>query len=68
LIANNPEAIRKLIGRLGPKAHLRVCYEAGPCGYEIYRQLKKMGVVCEVVAPSLIPSKPGERDVRGRVG
>jgi len=38
-----------------------VCYEAGPCGYELQRQLKQMGVACEVVAPSLTPRKPGER-------
>lgn len=60
-IVNAPEAIKKLIGRLGPKPYLQVCYEAGPCGYVIQRQLKKMGVSCVVVAPSLVPSKPGER-------
>jgi len=61
VIPNRPEAVRKLIDRLGPKAHLRVCYEAGPCGYDLYRQLRKMGVACDVVAPSLVPTKPGER-------
>lgn len=60
-IANEPEAIKKLIARLGPKAYLQVCYEAGPCGYVIQRQLAQMGVSCVVVAPSLVPSKPGER-------
>ena len=61
VIPNNPESMRKLTGRLGPKSALLVCYEAGPCGYEIYRQLRKMGIACQVVAPSLIPSKPGDR-------
>jgi len=40
---------------------LRFCYEAGPCGYGIQRQLSGMGHLCDVVAPSLIPRKPGER-------
>lgn len=60
-LINSPEAIRKLMRKLGPYEHLRVCYEAGPCGYVIYRQLKKMGIECMVVAPSLIPKKPGAR-------
>lgn len=38
-----------------------VCYEAGPCGYGLYRQMTRMGVACRVVAPSLTPRKPGER-------
>ncbi len=38
-----------------------VCYEAGPCGYALYWQLVGLGVICEVVAPRLIPVKPGER-------
>jgi transposase len=40
---------------------LRCCYEAGPCGFELQRQLEQMGIECVVVAPSLIPRKPGER-------
>lgn len=61
-IPNTPEAIRKLAKKLSPHGEvLAVCYEAGPCGYEIQRQLTQMGHVCEVVAPSLIPKKPGDR-------
>lgn len=61
-IANEPEAIAKLVRRLRqPVETLLFCYEAGPCGYGIYRQLKAMGAGCLVVAPSLIPQKPGER-------
>lgn len=60
-IANRPEAIRRLIGKLGDASSLRVCYEAGPTGYVLYWQLTKLGVACEVVAPSLIPTKPGDR-------
>ena len=40
---------------------LNLCYEAGPCGYGLYRQVKALGHDCEVVAPSLIPRKAGER-------
>lgn len=58
---NRPEAIRKFIERLGGSQHLKVCYEAGPTGYALYWQLTKLGVACEVVAPSLVPRKPGER-------
>jgi transposase len=38
-----------------------VCYEAGPCGYAIYRQLHTLKVDCIVVAPSLVPVRPGDR-------
>ena len=61
-IANTPEAISKLVGTLCPDGEvLSFCYEAGPCGYEIYRQISRLGHHCSVVAPSLIPTKPGER-------
>ncbi len=61
-IANTPEAITKLAKKLSPDGEvLSFCYEAGPCGYGIYRQISKMGHDCSVVAPSLIPSKPGDR-------
>lgn len=61
-ISNTPEAIRKLVKALSPDGEvISFCYEAGPCGYEIYRQIRELGHHCSVVAPSLIPSKPGER-------
>ena len=61
-IANTPEAIRKLVKQLCPDGEvISFCYEAGPCGYEIYRQISQLGHYCSVVAPSLIPTKPGER-------
>ncbi|MGH9318130.1 MAG: IS110 family transposase [Thermoanaerobaculia bacterium] len=54
--------VDKLLRRLHSKAsRLLVAYEAGPCGYGLYRQLTGKGVSCIVVAPSLIPRKPGER-------
>lgn len=61
VIANRPEAVRRLIKKLGPVEKLRVCYEAGPCGYVLYWQLTGLGVDCKVVAPGLIPQKPGDR-------
>jgi len=60
-ILNRPEAVRKLLAKLGPAADLRVCYEAGPTGYPLYWQLTALGVHCDVIAPSLIPTKAGDR-------
>ncbi len=60
-IANTPAALRKLINRLGPVEQLKACYEAGPCGYDLYWQLTGLGVACEVIAPTLIPIKAGDR-------
>ena len=60
-IPNRPESVRKLMKKLGPAAHLRVCYEAGPTGYVLYWQLTTLGVKCEVVAPTLVPVKAGDR-------
>jgi transposase len=60
-IPNRPEAIRKLVRRLGAPESLRACYEAGPCGYVLYWQLSELGIACEVVAPTLVPTRPGDR-------
>jgi transposase len=61
VIPNSAEAVSRLIRKLGKPEQLRVCYEAGPTGYVLYWQLTKLGVRCEVVAPTLIPVKPGDR-------
>lgn len=61
IIPNTPEALRRVLGKLGPKKDLRVCYEAGPTGYVIYWQLLAMGIQCDVVAPSLVPTKASDR-------
>jgi transposase len=61
MIPHTPEAIRKLVGKLGDKEKLQVCYEAGPTGYGLYRLFLSLGIECEVIAPSLIPKRPGER-------
>ena len=55
------KAIRKLRSVRSNGAELRFVYEAGPCGYEIYRHLTKQGFQCVVVAPSMIPKKSGNR-------
>src|SRR5262249_58294195 len=62
-LANEPQAVKRLAKRLLREAvgELRVCYEAGPCGYTLQRQLRAAGVESMVVAPSLVPTKPGER-------
>ena len=61
-IANTPAALRTLAAKLASQGwRLRFCYEAGPCGYGIQRQLSEAGHECVVVAPSLIPRKPGDR-------
>src|SRR5438093_936284 len=61
IIPNRPEAIRKLVRRLGAPDTLRACYEAGPTGYVLYWQLTELGVRFEVVAPTLVPVKAGDR-------
>ena len=61
-ISNSPAALTRLSIKLSrPGSVLRFCYEAGPCGYGIQRQLAAAGHDCVVVAPSLIPRKPGDR-------
>lgn len=61
VIPNRLESIRKLIAKLGPVKDLKVCCEAGPTGYVLYWQLMRLGVACEVIAPSLVPKKAGDR-------
>jgi transposase len=61
--ANTPGSVDRLVKKLGQGGReLVVCYEAGPCGYGLYRQLTdKRGVRCLVVAPSMTPQRPGDR-------
>lgn len=61
VIPNQPDSIRRLVKKLGSVEHLRACYEAGPTGYVVYWQLTSLGVACEVVAPTLVPVKSGDR-------
>lgn len=60
-IENTPKAIRRMVDRLGGAAGLAVAYEAGPTGWAIKRLLDELGVACDVIAPSLVPVRPGDR-------
>jgi len=61
-IRNTPAAVAKLVEKLSVDGEVvSFCYEAGPCGYGIYRQITALGHDCAVVAPSLTPAKPGDR-------
>ena len=60
-IPNRPDAVRRAIKKLENGGTLNVCYEAGPCGYGLYWQLAEMEIECDVVAPTLIPVKTGDR-------
>jgi len=60
--ANTPEQLGRFVRRLQREgAALQICYEAGVAGYDLYRHLTKLGVSCQVVAPSLTPRRPGQR-------
>jgi transposase len=61
VIRNSPDEIAKMAKLLSRHGELNFCYEAGGCGYGIYRQLTTLGHSCTVVATSMIPRKPGER-------
>jgi transposase len=64
-ISNDLHALEKLLGRLrqvhGREVVLHACYEAGPCGFGIARRLRQLGVECMVVAPSMTPTRSGDR-------
>jgi transposase len=67
--ANTPDAVTKMVRKLGDRYEtLHFCYEAGPTGYGLYRQILALGHGCTVVAPSLIPRRPGERVKTNRRG
>lgn len=60
-VANDMAALRKLLKKVGDVGKMKLCYEAGPCGYALYWALVELGAECTVVAPSLIPQKVGDR-------
>jgi transposase len=60
-IETTERAIRRFIDRLGGPEGLAVCYEAGPGGFDLLRLLRRIGVACEVIAPSLAPVRAGDR-------
>ncbi len=62
-LPNQPAAVARLVRKLERETDgsIQCCYEAGPCGYALQRQLTRGRVCCQVIAPTLIPRKPGER-------
>jgi transposase len=60
-LEHSEKAMRRFLNRLGEPRRLAICYEAGPCGYELYRLLASIGLACDIVAPSLTPVRPGDR-------
>ena len=59
VIPNRPESIRKLVGKLGPAAQLKACYEAGPTGYVLYWQLTQLGVAVKSSRRAWFLPRPG---------
>jgi transposase len=60
-IPNEPRHLRRFFERLKREGRVVACYEAGPSGYDLYRQLRGLDVPCQVIAPALTPRKPGDR-------
>ena len=60
-IQNETTVVEKLVGRLADQGPVEFVYEAGPCGYEVQRQIARMGHRCVVIAPALTPVRPGDR-------
>ena len=58
---NEPRHLRRLVTCLKREGPVRFCYEAGPAGYDLYRQITAWGAPCQVIAPALTPRKPGDR-------
>src|SRR5882672_532322 len=63
MVEHEPKAVDRLRRKLEREAPgpVRVCYEAGPCGYALQRRLTSGGTTCVVIAPALMPRKPGDR-------
>jgi len=61
IIPNREESVRKLVKKLSDGGAWAACYEAGPTGYGLYWQLTKLGIPCVVIAPTLVPTKAGDR-------
>ncbi len=60
-ISSDEQSVRRLVARFEEPGRVWACYEAGPTGYELARLMRSFGVRCEVIAPSLIPARPGDR-------
>lgn len=60
-VANDPKVLRRYFARLAETGEIRACYEASGAGYVLQRDLTAWGHACEVIAPSLIPQRPGHQ-------
>lgn len=60
-IPNDGLKLLKRLDRLGPRERIHCCYEAGPTGYGLHRYLRSAGIRCDVIAPSLVPDRQGDR-------
>ena len=60
-LSHDPRGLRRLLDRLAREHEVRACYEASGAGYVLERKIRSWGHKCEIVAPSLIPRRPGER-------
>ena len=60
-LASDPPTILRFVKRLQRQGPVHCCYEAGPCGFELQRSLTANGIPCDVIAPALIPRRPGDR-------
>ena len=61
IVPNREESVRKLVKNFNEGDAWAACYEAGPTGYTLCWQLTRLGVPCVVIAPTLVPSKAGDR-------
>ena len=59
-IQNQPKAVEKLVNRIATHGPVEFVYEAGPCGYQVHRQITGLGHRCAVIAPALTPVRPGD--------
>ena len=60
-LSHDPRRLRRMLDRLGREHEVHACYEASGAGYVLERKIRSWGHACEIVAPSLIPRRPGER-------
>ncbi|HYJ78865.1 MAG TPA: IS110 family transposase [Longimicrobiaceae bacterium] len=60
-LPNDTRRLHRYLGRLGDRGEIRACYEASGAGYVLERAMRRWGYGCDVIAPSLIPQRPGHR-------
>ena len=60
-LTSETATILRFVKRMARHGAVQCCYEAGPCGFELQRALTQQGIPCDVIAPALIPRRPGDR-------